>query len=158
MATNAISEEPNAVADATLRGAVVGVLIGFQDDGRTPLVIFPGQVEEGAVVARAAQDLHGIHIGQEVVLVFEQANPRRPIIVGCMSSKGVWPMTEGVGEVDVDVDGNRMVVSAKEQLVLRCGKASITLTKSGKVLIHGTYVSQRSSGVVRIKGGAVQLN
>jgi hypothetical protein len=42
--------------------------------------------------------------------------------------------------------------------VLRCGKASITLTKAGKVLVQGTYVSHRSSGVIRIKGGAVQLN
>jgi hypothetical protein len=50
------------------------------------------------------------------------------------------------------------MVSAKEQLVLRCGKASITLTKEGKVLIQGAYVSSRSSGVNRIKGGSVQLN
>lgn len=51
-----------------------------------------------------------------------------------------------------------MIVSAKEQLVLRCGKASITLTKAGKVLIKGSYVLSRSSGVNRIKGGSVQLN
>jgi hypothetical protein len=42
--------------------------------------------------------------------------------------------------------------------VLRCGQASVTLTKAGKVLIRGTYVSSRSSGVNRIKGGSVQLN
>jgi len=49
-------------------------------------------------------------------------------------------------------------VSAKEQLVLRCGKASITLTKAGKIVIDGAYISCRSSGVYRIKGGSVQLN
>jgi hypothetical protein len=47
---------------------------------------------------------------------------------------------------------------APEQLVLRCGKASITLTKAGKVLIEGSYVSSKSTGVNRIKGGSVQLN
>ena len=51
-----------------------------------------------------------------------------------------------------------MIVSAKEQLVLRCGKASITLTKAGKVLIEGSYVSSRSTGVNRVKGGSIQLN
>jgi hypothetical protein len=51
-----------------------------------------------------------------------------------------------------------MIVSAKEQLVLRCGKASITLTKAGKVLIRGEYVQSRSSGVNRIRGGSVQIN
>jgi hypothetical protein len=51
-----------------------------------------------------------------------------------------------------------MIVSAKEELVLRCGKASITLTKAGKVMIKGSYLLSRSSGVNRIKGGSVQLN
>jgi hypothetical protein len=62
------------------------------------------------------------------------------------------------GQVEVDADGERMIVAAREQLVLRCGKASITLTKAGKVLIQGDYVLSRSSGVNRIKGGSVQLN
>ena len=51
-----------------------------------------------------------------------------------------------------------MVLSAQEEIVLRCGKASITLTKAGKVLIEGAYVLSRSSGVNRIRGGSVQLN
>jgi hypothetical protein len=49
-------------------------------------------------------------------------------------------------------------MTAREQLVLRCGAASITLTRDGKVLIQGAYVSHRSSGVMRIKGGSVQIN
>jgi len=62
------------------------------------------------------------------------------------------------GLVEVDADGQRLFVTAKQQLVLRCGAASITLTKAGKVLIQGSYVSSRSSGVNRIKGGSIQLN
>jgi hypothetical protein len=69
-----------------------------------------------------------------------------------------WPLADRVDQVEVDADGERMIVSAKEQVVLRCGKASITLTKAGKVLIQGSYVLSRSSGVNRIKGGSVQLN
>jgi uncharacterized protein (DUF2345 family) len=60
--------------------------------------------------------------------------------------------------VQLDSDGQRMLVSAKKELTLRCGKASITLTEAGKVLIQGSYVSSRSTGVNRIKGGSVQLN
>jgi hypothetical protein len=147
-----------AATRALLPGAVVGVLIGFQDEGRTPLVIFPGQLTDAAVAARATQDLHGTHIGREVLLVFDGANPRRPIIVGCMSRADGWPVLEQPGQVEIDVDGRRMLVSAKDELVLRCGQASITLTKAGKVLIQGSYISSRSSGVMRIKGGSVQLN
>jgi uncharacterized protein (DUF2345 family) len=58
----------------------------------------------------------------------------------------------------VDADDERLVVTAKRQLVLRCGEASITLTRDGKVLVRGRYVSNRSTGVMRIKGGSVQIN
>jgi hypothetical protein len=42
--------------------------------------------------------------------------------------------------------------------VLRCGEASITLTKAGKILIRGTYVLSRSSGVNMVKGATIHLN
>jgi hypothetical protein len=145
-------------AQCTLNGAVIGVLIGFQDEGRTPLVIFPGQAGDAATPARSTHDVHGAHIGRDVVLVFEGANPRRPIIVGLVQRPDGAPLSRQDVRAEVDVDGQRTIISAKEQLVLRCGAASITLTRAGKVLIQGAYVSNRSSGVMRIKGGSVQLN
>jgi hypothetical protein len=89
--------------------------------------------------------------------VFENGDVDRPIVVGVLRGAPGWPI-ETPGQVEVDADGQRMVVTAREQLVLRCGKASITLTKAGKVLIEGSYVLSRSTGVNRIKGGSVQLN
>jgi hypothetical protein len=59
---------------------------------------------------------------------------------------------------DVASDGKRMLLSAQEEITLRCGQASITLTKAGKVLLSGDYVLSRSRGVNRIKGGSVQIN
>jgi Domain of unknown function (DUF6484) len=143
---------------ARLPGAVIGILIGFQQGGSQPLVIFPGQIREAAVPARSTVDVHGAHIGREVLLVFEGADPQRPVIFGCLNRAEGWPAGATAGQVEVDADGERLVVSAKRQLVLRCGEASITLTSAGKVIIQGTYVSSRSSGVIRIKGGSVQLN
>ncbi len=61
-------------------------------------------------------------------------------------------------DINVTIDGRRKVITAEDEIVLRCGKASITLTKAGKILIRGAYVSSRSSGVNRIKGGSVQIN
>lgn len=150
-------ESKRAGADSP-GGVTLGVLIGFQDEGRTPLVIFPGQPGDVAIPARTTQDIHGSHIGREVVLLFEGGDLSRPIIVGCMQRGDGSPAPAQPGAVEVDADGERLIISAKEQLVLRCGRASITLTKEGKVLIQGTYVSNRSSGVMRIKGGSVQLN
>jgi hypothetical protein len=56
------------------------------------------------------------------------------------------------------VDGKRVVLDAQDEIVLRCGSASITLRRNGRVVVRGTYVETRSQGVNRIKGGSVQIN
>lgn len=141
-----------------VHGVIVGTLLALIDDGQTALVSFAGQPGSEALRARSTVDLHGPHMGQSVVLMFEGGDVLRPIVMGVLRGQVGWPSDDVPATVDVDADGQRMVVSAKEQLVLRCGKASITLTKAGKVLIEGSYVSSRSSGVNRVKGGSVQLN
>jgi hypothetical protein len=148
---------PVGTTPARIDGVVTGTLIGFRDEGQTPLVLYPGQPGSAANAAATIIDLHGAHVGRQVALMFESGDPRRPMIMGLLRNPPhAWPLA---GQpVEVDSDGDRLVVSAREQLVLRCGKASITLTKAGKVLIQGAYVSNRSSGVIRIKGGSVQIN
>jgi hypothetical protein len=143
---------------ASSGGVVIGELIAVKDEGHTPLVLFPGQHGSAALPARTVVDLHGPHIGSRVVLMFEGADLNKPIIMGVLREGSGWPLAERPGQVEVDADGERLIVSAKEQLVLRCGKASITLTRAGKVLIGGSYLLSRSSGVNRIKGGSIQLN
>jgi hypothetical protein len=132
-------------------------LLALSDEGATPLVRYPGQSGSGAVRARTSVDLQGPHIGSSVVLLFENGDADRPIVVGVLRGAPGWAVDKPA-QVEVDADGQRMVVNAREQLVLRCGKASITLTKAGKVLIEGSYLLSRSTGVNRIKGGSVQLN
>jgi hypothetical protein len=139
------------------QGILVGRLIGMREDCQTALVEYPGQAERGAIAARSTIELHRAHIGKEVVLMFEGGEPSKPIVMGVLR-----PQDDRAGAIadllDLTADGERLVVTAKDQIVLRCGKASITLTKHGKVIIHGTYVSSQSSGVLRIKGGSVQIN
>jgi hypothetical protein len=139
-------------------GVAVGELVAMIDDGRTPLVVFPGQEGSAAIAARSVVDLHGAHVGKPVVLMFEGGDGTKPIVLGVLRAAEGWPLAQKPGQVEVDADGERLTVTAREELVLRCGKASITLTKAGKVLIHGSYVSSRSSGVNRIKGGSVHIN
>jgi hypothetical protein len=141
-----------------LLGVVVGELIALSTEDRRPLVTFAGQLSPGALPARSTVDLHGPHIGCAVTLMFELGDPTRPIVTGVLRERAGWPLEEPPAQVQVEADGERLMVTAKEQLVLRCGKASITLTKAGKVLIEGNYLLSRSTGVNRIKGGSVQLN
>jgi hypothetical protein len=135
-------------------GIRTSTLLALADGGATPVVDINGK----GVRARSIIDLHGTHVGKSITLMFEGGDAERPIVMGLLRDNAGWPLEEGPDQVQVDADGQRLVVTAKEQLVLRCGKASITLTKAGKVLIDGTYLLNRSSGVNRIKGGAVQLN
>lgn len=132
----------------------VGELVALTDEGVTPMVIDPAQPGGPARRARSVVDLHRGHIGRQVLLLFEAGDPSLPIVVGVLRTRS----QERAEQMAVEADGQRMIVSANCQLVLRCGKASITLTEAGKVLIEGTYVLSKSIGVNRIKGGAVQLN
>jgi hypothetical protein len=89
-----------------------------------------------------------------VALLFEGADARRPVLVGPI----VDPIRSGASALGVRRDGERIEVTADREIVLRCGAASITLTRAGKVLIRGAYVSSHSSGVNAIRGGAVRIN
>ena len=157
--TLTLNEEPvRPVSPRKITGVIIGELIGMTDEGRTPLVLYPGQPGSAALAAQTTVDIYGAHIGRRVVLMFDNGDLLRPIVMGWLRQGESLSLAEQPGQVEVDADGERLIVSAKEQVVIRCGKASITLTKAGKVLIQGAYVLSRSSGVNRVKGGSVQLN
>jgi hypothetical protein len=148
---------PAVLASPSPLEVVIGELIAITDDGHTPLILYPGQTGNTTLRARSVVDLHGTHIGKSVVLSFENGDATKPIVMGVLRQAGDRPL-EAPGQVQIDADGERLVVSARDKMVLQCGKASITLTRSGKVLIQGDYISSRSTGVNRVKGGSVQLN
>jgi hypothetical protein len=60
--------------------------------------------------------------------------------------------------IEADVDGRRVKIIAREEIVLECGNASITLRSNGRIIIKGTYVETCSEGTNRIKGGQVRIN
>jgi hypothetical protein len=133
-----------------LDGVVIGLLMGFAEGGE-PLVVFAGNPSEAAIAARSTAALGPGDVGAEVALLFEGGDPRRPLILGRLLRPEPAPVT-------VARDGERVELTAEREIVLRCGEASITLTRAGKVLIRGTHILSRSSGANRIKGASVQLN
>jgi hypothetical protein len=110
----------------------------------------PGRI---AVEALTTIRLSEQDAGREATLAFVDGDPERPVVLGLLQERRAEP-----APWKIEVKGTRIVLSAAEEVVLRCGKSSITLTRAGKVLIRGAYVSSRASGVNRIKGASVQIN
>jgi hypothetical protein len=143
-------------SSSSINGVVIGTLVACKSDGSL-LVSYPGLGSDDAIVCRTIVDVPSATVGRQVVLMFEHGDLRRPILVGCLKETGPGA-TSRPAAIDIKADGETVTVSAREQIVLRCGKASLTLTRSGKLIMRGEYISQRSTGVVRIKGGCVEIN
>lgn len=149
LAEHAARVAPEALPER-IDGVVIGRLAGLEAGGAR--VVFPGSPPEG-ISARAMAALAEGDLGREIALLFEGGDPRRPVVMGLMHG-GFTPATRPAARVDDE----RIELTAEKEIVLSCGKASITLTRAGKILIRGEYVLTRSSGVNRIQGGSVQIN
>ncbi|BCA29066.1 DUF6484 domain-containing protein [Metapseudomonas otitidis] len=136
-----------------LDGVVIGVLLDVPA-ASSPVVAFPGCPSETGIAATTTTVLAREDIGTQVALMFVGGDPSRPLVIGRIQRLPEARQAPAVAHID----GERLEFSAEREIVLRCGKASITLTREGKVLIKGAYLSSRSSGVNRIKGGSVQIN
>jgi len=151
----------------------LATLVGLDSQGR-PLVTYKGMVGED-VVAMTTVVLHASHVGRQLVIMFLNQDISQPVVIGLMKSQlddlldtldaGEEEMSseaessfDSDDSQDVVVDGKTINIEGKEKIVLKCGESSITLTKSGKILIRGKYLLNRSSGVNRIMGGSVQVN
>ena len=143
-------------------GRVTGIedgrpLVDYSGNTLGPLAArFAGSLDP-EVLRRAAED------GTEVLLAFEKNDPARPVIVDILQDRLSEPQQEEISLTsdelpELRIDGKKIAFEAREEIKLRCGQASITLTRAGKVIIRGTYVLNRSTGVNRIKGSSVQIN
>ena len=139
-------------------GVVVGVLHGIGAEGE-PLVEYAGNPAVGPVPAQSTVSITAADRGREVVLAFAGGDVRLPIVLGVLQTPHVVePVGASSPAAEVRVDGERLTIEGQREVVLKCGEASITLTRAGKVLIRGTYVLSRSSGANRIKGASVDVN
>ncbi|WP_256750116.1 DUF6484 domain-containing protein [Mesorhizobium sp. Mes31] len=134
-----------------IEGVVIGVFLGFGEDG--PLVVFPGNPQEAALTARSLAELSSDMIGSEVALLFEGGDVTQPLIVGRI----VDPTHTRHGAQIVS-DGEGVRVRAHQRIELRCGKATIIMEKDGRITIRGTHIVSHASVDNNIRGASVNLN
>ena len=155
--------------DSKIHGVVIGKLVGLTESDE-PIVDYPGNPSATPIVARTTAMIKDLREGQDVAMLFEAGYRTKPVVIGPV----VVPQTTNdpsqqttanppaepttTNAVSVQADEDNLTLSANRQITLRCGRASITLTRAGKVLIRGAYLLNRSSGVNKVKGGSVQIN
>jgi hypothetical protein len=127
---------------------VEGRLVAVGEDG-APLVDFPGNPADAPVQALATARYAEVSLGSAVALMFIDGDRARPLAIGLIAR---------ATEQKVPALEERITISAAREIVLQCGRASIVLTRAGKLLLRGAYVSSRSSGMQHITGASVQIN
>lgn len=148
--------------------AVVGEIVG--NEGTFPLVDWPGKTG-GPVRARTTVKLSpeellaAVAARQGAVLFFDGGDPARPVVVGLIQAASETPLLDAVlgaplapASADARLDGQRVVLEAKDEIELRCGASSIVLRRNGRVTIRGVQLETRAKGLQRIKGGKVEIN
>lgn len=151
----AADEVPFASPPATTGQVCRGRLVGFADGGRTPLVTLAGPI---ACRAETTVDLHGAHIGHDVVALVEAGAEPKILVIGVVRRDESTLLRDLPARVDLSADGERMTVEARNQLVLRCGRASLTLHADGRVEVRGDTIVSQAVGANHVRGGSVQLN
>ena len=176
MKTKPAPSDP-ATAQVAAAGAQVkvGCLAPGSETGALK-VEFEGNTA-GPLPARSVVAIDEVAVGnatlsrQPVVLLFENGNPRLPIIVGLVPAEpgavllgsllhtpAAAPATAPAKPAEARVDGKRVVLEGDNEVVLRCGEASITLRRDGKVILRGAYIETTATGLNRIRGGSVKIN
>ncbi|MBZ4417924.1 DUF6484 domain-containing protein [Myxococcus sp. RHSTA-1-4] len=156
--------------DGRIHGSRTGWVVDL-DAGGTPRVDFDGNPADhpvpalcGAFVDDAAL-AEAVRSRQGALLLFEEGDPGRPVLVTLLRSRERQPYlvsrrvnTRGSGPLEARVDGRRVVIEAEDELELRCGEARILLRRNGRLLLEGYQVDSRSRGLQRLKGGKVEIN
>src|SRR5262249_14792794 len=143
--------------------------VAGMDARRGLLVDFHGS-SGGAVAARTVLPLDAASIEAAVkdrrgaVLQFEDGDPRRPVLMGLLQPTTATPMLGALLTAPAKerpaarVEGERVVLEGKDEIVLRCGESTIILRRNGAVLVRGAEIESRSSGRQVIRGRKVALN
>lgn len=113
-----------------------------------------------AVWASVAGHIDESGIGRTAVVMFIAGEWERPLVVGLVRAADAAPVpapAETVPDAPARAE-KHVVVEAGEALTLKCGKASLTMQKNGRLVLRGTDIASYASGTQRINGAIVEVN
>jgi hypothetical protein len=165
--SDALDSAMNEILDSRAPGGLcVGWIVSIGADG-CPLVDFPGNPSAPVDARHVLTGLPAgftVEAAPSVLLAFESGDPGRPIIMGFLHDSLAQPVPERTETIlrerdwSVRLDKRRVVFDAEEEVVLRCGKSSVTLRKDGRIVLKGVEIVSRALETNKIKGANVMIN
>ena len=125
-----------AVARWDAEAVAVTLPHGAGESVAARVMLPPGVTLGGARVA----------VGQSVVVMLDAEGP---VVMGVL---------QPLGATSKKVEARRIELVAEDEIVLKCGEASLVLRKNGRAALRGAQVETRAKGLNRIKGGTVAIN
>lgn len=156
---NSLAPPKDRQEKTDLPAYVTGKLIGVDATGH-PLVTF-AKSRGKHVLAKTLVTLQRSDFGRDVALIFENGDIACPAIIGFPAAHVFAPeRIEGAysAPLPLKLDSSHLLFKADRDIVLECGKASITLSKDGRIEIKGMNILSKASQTNKVKGGAVLLN
>ncbi len=111
-----------------------------------------------SVAMLSREDLDAAVVDRRDAVLLPVAATGQPVLLGLHQPVPALVAEMPREDTVATVDGKRVRLEGQDEVVLRCGKASITLRKNGRVVIRGVQLESRATGRNRIKGGAVLIN
>lgn len=160
---------------------VLGSFVGLAHDGRALANFIIDGIDFRGRLATTTVPLVQADAGRQITLMFLDQDIEKPVITGVVHNAldAILALSEEEGQVEdedealfslpptdearatISVDNeplDKLLIEGKDEVTLRCGDASITLTRNGKLILRGKYILSRSSGVNRVLGASVQVN
>ncbi len=169
----ALSRSPLKAETTELGRVYIGTIKAIDSEGAA-VVDFDQNREEQAIKAMSTVAISPQHISRKVALLFNNGDYSQPIIMGLIQTtldtvidnhqhnvaaqQNTGSTALSAPHAELTVNGRKIIIEGKDEVVLKCGDASISLNKQGKITIRGKQILNRATEVNRIMGGSVELN
>jgi hypothetical protein len=132
-------------------------IVGLHADGRALICWAGGEPTPASTLGPVSRGEleQAAREQRDVVVAFLDGRADAPVLLSLHGPSEPAPEAE---PMQLEVDGERRVIEAAKELVLRCGAASITLREDGTVKIHGRDITSWARRHQRIRGGSVDIN
>ncbi|WDD92048.1 DUF6484 domain-containing protein [Burkholderia sp. FERM BP-3421] len=135
-------------AEARTDGDIAIGTITCVDALRGVYVDYPGNPAGTPLAALCAAALDAAAVGRQAALLFQQADPLRPIVLGLIR-RSVEPAGALAGS---------LAFQSAHDLSLRCGAASLSLSRDGRIVLRGSTIASYATGTQRLRGATVEIN